>query len=254
MKVVLLAGGLGTRLAEYTDTIPKPMVTLGEKPILWHIMNRYAKFGHDDFIVALGYKADVAKDYFLNYRNLNSDLSIDLSSGSVRSLREEKIGWNVSLVDTGHATLTGGRLKRVENLLDGKRFMLTYGDGLSDIDIDALIKFHESHGKMITMTAVRPPARFGELQLNGSKVERFIEKPQLHEGWVNGGFFVIESDFLKLISGDSVMLEREPLEKAAEMGELMAYKHEGFWQCMDTKRDRDLLQSLLEKGAPWETK
>jgi glucose-1-phosphate cytidylyltransferase len=254
MKVVLLAGGLGTRLAEYTETIPKPMVTIGNKPILWHIMNRYAQFGHDEFIVALGYKSEVVKDYFLNYRKLNSDLAIDLDTGVVQSLREELINWHVSLVNTGEETLTGGRLKRLENFLEGQRFMLSYGDGLSDVDFDALIQFHESHGKMITMTAVRPPARFGELKLHGSSVENFVEKPQLHEGWVNGGFFVIEPDFLKLIADDSTMLEREPLERAAELGELMAYRHEGFWQCMDTKRDRDLLQTLYENGAPWEVR
>lgn len=254
MKVVILAGGLGTRLAEYTETIPKPMVTIGNKPILWHIMNRYAHFGHDEFIVALGYKSEVVKDYFLNYRKRNSDLAINLDTGVVQSLRDEIINWHVSLVDTGEETMTGGRLKRLGEMLEGQRFMLSYGDGLSDVDIEALINFHESHGKMITMTAVRPPARFGELKLDGSRVEKFVEKPQLHEGWVNGGFFVIEPDFLKLIMNDSTMLEREPLERAAELGELMAYRHEGFWQCMDTKRDRDLLQKLYENGAPWEVK
>jgi glucose-1-phosphate cytidylyltransferase len=170
----------------------------------------------------------------------------------VKNLREEPIDWNVTLVETGRDTMTGGRLKRLQNYLSGESFMLTYGDGLSDIDLDALIAFHKSHGKMITMTAVRPSARFGELELNGDKVESFVEKPQPHDGWINGGFFVIEASFLDLISDDSVMLEREPLERAASLGELMAYRHEGFWQCMDTKRDHDLLQSLLIKGAPWE--
>ena len=252
MKVVLLAGGFGTRLAEFTDVIPKPMVEIGGKPIIWHIMKRYAHFNHKDFFVALGYKSETIKDYFLNYRNLNSDLSIDLSTGRVESLREESIDWNVTLVDTGRDTMTGGRLKRLQKYLVGERFMLTYGDGLSDIDINSLIDFHESHGKMVTMTAVRPTARFGELELDGDKVESFIEKPQLHGGWINGGFFVIEPEFLDLISDDSIMLERQPLELASTRGELMAYRHEGFWQCMDTKRDHDLLQSLLLNGAPWE--
>ena len=252
MKVVLLAGGFGTRLAEFTDVIPKPMVEIGGKPIIWHIMKRYAHFNHKDFFVALGYKSETVKDYFLNYRNLNSDLSIDLSTGRVESLREESIDWNVTLVDTGRETMTGGRLKRLQKYLAGERFMLTYGDGLSDIDINSLIDFHESHGKMVTMTAVRPTARFGELELDGDKVESFIEKPQLHGGWINGGFFVIEPEFLDLISDDSIMLERQPLELASTRGELMAYRHEGFWQCMDTKRDHDLLQSLLLNGAPWE--
>ncbi|CAN2170231.1 GCD1 Nucleoside-diphosphate-sugar pyrophosphorylase involved in lipopolysaccharide biosynthesis/translation initiation factor 2B, gamma/epsilon subunits (eIF-2Bgamma/eIF-2Bepsilon) [Candidatus Nanopelagicaceae bacterium] len=252
MKVVLLAGGFGTRLAEFTDVIPKPMVEIGGKPIIWHIMKRYAHFNHKDFFVALGYKSETVKDYFLNYRNLNSDLSIDLSTGRVESLREESIDWNVTLVDTGRDTMTGGRLKRLQKYLAGERFMLTYGDGLSDIDINSLIDFHESHGKMVTMTAVRPTARFGELELDGDKVESFIEKPQLHGGWINGGFFVIEPEFLDLISDDSIMLERQPLELASTRGELMAYRHEGFWQCMDTKRDHDLLQSLLLNGAPWE--
>jgi glucose-1-phosphate cytidylyltransferase len=252
MKVVLLAGGFGTRLAEFTDVIPKPMVEIGGKPIIWHIMKRYAHFNHKDFFVALGYKSETVKDYFLNYRNLNSDLSIDLSTGRVESLREESIDWNVTLVDTGRDTMTGGRLKRMQKYLAGERFMLTYGDGLSDIDINSLVDFHESHGKMVTMTAVRPTARFGELELDGNKVDSFIEKPQLHGGWINGGFFVIEPEFLDLISDDSIMLERQPLELASTRGELMAYRHEGFWQCMDTKRDHDFLQSLLLNGAPWE--
>lgn len=252
MKVVLLAGGFGTRLAEFTDVIPKPMVEIGGKPIIWHIMKRYAHFNHKDFFVALGYKSETVKDYFLNYRNLNSDLSIDLSTGRVESLREESLDWNVTLVDTGRDTMTGGRLKRLQKYLVGERFMLTYGDGVSDIDINSLIDFHISHGKMVTMTAVRPTARFGELELDGDKVESFIEKPQLHGGWINGGFFVIEPEFLDFISDDSIMLERQPLEQAAKRGELMAYRHEGFWQCMDTKRDHDFLQSLLHNGAPWE--
>ena len=252
MKVVILAGGFGTRLAEFTEVIPKPMVEIGGKPILWHIMKRYAHYDHKDFFIALGYKSEIVKDYFLNYRNLSSDLSINLATGNVKSLREEPIDWNVTLVDTGRDTMTGGRLKRLQSYLAGERFMLTYGDGLSDIDIDALIAFHESHGKMITMTAVRPSARFGELKLNGDKVESFVEKPQLHDGWINGGFFVIEPKFIDFIAGDSIMLERDPLERAASLDELMAYRHEGYWQCMDTKRDHDLLQSLLIKGAPWE--
>lgn len=252
MKVILLAGGFGTRLAEYTDVIPKPMVPVGGKPILWHIMNSYAGFGHKDFFVALGYKAEVIKEYFLNYRAINSDFSIDMSTGSVTPLNIPPVDWKVTLVDTGEKTMTGGRLKRMRQLVGNETFMLTYGDGLADIDLAALLAFHRKHGKMITLSAVRPTARFGELELDADRVVSFEEKPQLHEGWINGGFFVIEPGFFDLIDGDSTMLEREPMEAAAKAGQLMAYRHHGFWQCMDTKRDHDLLQRLYEnKQAIW---
>jgi glucose-1-phosphate cytidylyltransferase len=251
MKVILLAGGFGTRLNEYTDTVPKPMVKVGGKPILWHIMQSYSRYGHKDFYVALGHKAEVVKEYFLNYRALNSDFVVDLSSGKVTPHQMGKVDWKVTLVDTGENSMTGGRTKRMQSFIGNETFMLTYGDGVADIDLDALLKFHRGHGKMVTMTAVRPAARFGELELDGSQVVSFEEKPQMHNGWINGGYFVIEPSFFNLIAGDSTMLEREPLEKAAHLGQLMAYRHESFWQCMDTKRDRELLESLWITGAPW---
>lgn len=252
MKVVLLAGGFGTRLSEYTGIIPKPMVPVGGKPILWHIMQIYAKFGHKDFFIALGYKAEVIKEYFLNYRALNSDFTIDLASGDTIHHQVNSVDWNVTLVDTGASSMTGGRVKRMQKYIGDEPFLLTYGDGVADIEIDEVLKFHKSHGKMITMSAVRPTARFGELEIDRGQVRSFKEKPQLHEGWINGGFFIVEPSFFDLIKGDDVMLEREPLEKATQMGELMAYKHEGFWQCMDTKRDQELLEDLFAKNkAPW---
>jgi glucose-1-phosphate cytidylyltransferase len=251
MKVILLAGGFGTRLAEYTDVIPKPMVPIGGRPMLWHIMQRYARFGHKDFYVALGYKAEVIKEYFLNYRALNADFTIDLASGSIRPHQTDSVDWRVTLVNTGDATMTGGRVKRMKPYIGDEPVLLTYGDGVADIDLNALLSFHRGHGKMITVSAVRPAARFGELELDGARVSSFKEKPQLHEGWINGGFFVIEPQFFDLIEGDSTLLEREPLEQAAKAGQLMAYRHEGFWHCMDTKRDHELLEALWKKGAPW---
>ncbi len=251
MKVILLAGGFGTRLSEYTEEIPKPMVRVGDKPILWHIMQTYAHFGHKDFFVALGYKAEVIKEYFLNYRVLHADFTVDFADGSVVPYQQAPIDWRVTLVQTGETTMTGGRLRRMKSYIGNETCMLTYGDGVADIDLEALLAFHRSHGKLITMSAVRPAARFGELELNGSHVKSFKEKPQLNEGWINGGFFVIEPAFFDWIAGDEILLEREPIEKAAAMGELMAFRHEGFWQCMDTKRDRELLETLWSKGAPW---
>lgn len=252
MKVILLAGGFGTRLAEYTDVIPKPMVPVGGKPILWHIMQTYAHFGHKDFYVALGYKAEVIKEYFLNYCPLNADFTVDLATGEVKTHHTAPVDWRVTLVNTGDASMTGGRVKRMQSYIGNETCMLTYGDGVADIDLDALLAFHRRHGKMVTVSAVRPTARFGELELNGSVVERFKEKPQMHDGWINGGYFVIEPAFFDLIAGDSTVLERDPLEKASQAGELMAYRHEGFWQCMDTKRDLDHLQNLWScDKAPW---
>ena len=251
MKVIFLAGGFGTRLAEFTDVVPKPMVPVGGKPILWHIMQTYSHFGHKDFYVALGYKADVIKDYFLNYRPLNSDFTVDLATGNVKAHQIAPVDWRITLVNTGDSTMTGGRVKRLRPFIGNETCMVTYGDGVADINLDALLDFHRSHGKMITVSAVRPAARFGELELDGSQVLSFQEKPQLHEGWINGGFFVFEPEFFDLIEGDSTLLEREPLEKAALAGELMAYRHNGFWHCMDTKRDHELLESLWAKGAPW---
>jgi glucose-1-phosphate cytidylyltransferase len=251
MKVIILAGGFGSRLVEYTEVIPKPMVPIGGKPILWHIMQTYSSFGHKDFYVALGYKAEVIKDYFLNYRALNSDFTVDLGSGSVFSHQADPIDWLVTLVNTGYATMTGGRIKRMKSFIGNETCMLTYGDGVADIDLNALLAFHRSHGKLVTVTAVRPAARFGELEMHGSRVVSFHEKPQLHDGWINGGFFVLEPAFFDLIPGDSTLLEREPLEEASQAGELMAFRHNGFWHCMDTKRDHELLESLWAKGAPW---
>ena len=251
MKVILLAGGFGTRLSEYTESIPKPMVTVGGRPILWHIMRIYAHFGHKDFYLALGYKAEVIKEYFLHYRTMNANFTVDLGTGVVHPHQTEEIDWSVTLVDTGLDTMTGGRIKRLQSFIGNETFMLTYGDGVADINLDAVLKFHKSHGKMVTLSAVRPAARFGDLEFDGDRVSSFQEKSQLHEGWINGGFFIIEPEFFDLIDDDSQMFEREPLERAVVAGELMAFKHQGFWHCMDTKRDRDLLESMWEKDAPW---
>ncbi|MCW5682815.1 MAG: glucose-1-phosphate cytidylyltransferase [Pseudolabrys sp.] len=252
MKVAILAGGLGTRLAEYTEAIPKPMVPIGGHPILWHIMQRYAAFGHKNFVLALGYKANVVKEYFLNHRALNSDFTVHLGSGKIETLQSGDLDWSVTLADTGERSMTGGRLKRLQRYLSDGTFMLTYGDGVASIDIARLLEFHRSHKKLVTVTAVHPVARFGELTLNGDRVTAFREKPQVVEGWINGGFFVCEPEFLEFIEGDDTVLEAGPLEKAAAAGELMAYRHDGFWQCVDTKRDRDYLDSLWRQGdAPW---
>ena len=252
MKVILLAGGFGSRLSEYTEVLPKPMVPVGGKPILWHIMRSYAHFGHKDFYVALGYKAEVIKEYFLHYRTLNADFTVDLGTGAVTPHQLDEVDWRVTLVDTGQNSMTGGRVKRMQPFIGNETCLLTYGDGVADIDLDALVAFHRSHGKLATVTAVHPGARFGELQLDNLRVTSFQEKPQLGQGWINGGYFVIEPGFFDLIAGDSTILEREPLEQVARMGELMAFKHEGFWQCMDTKRDRDSLENMWQqKSAPW---
>jgi glucose-1-phosphate cytidylyltransferase len=214
-------------------------------------MKTYAHFNHKDFYIALGYKAELIKDYFLNYRALNADFTVDLSSGDITSHQVESEDWRVTLVNTGEDSMTGGRVKRMQSYIGNEPFLLTYGDGVADIDLKELVAFHKNHGKMITVSAVRPSARFGELNLDGNKVSSFQEKPQLYEGWINGGYFVINPEFFDLIDGDSTMLEREPLEQATNAGELMAYRHDGFWHCMDTKRDYELLESLWEKGAPW---
>ena len=229
MKIILLAGGFGTRLSEYTDTIPKPMVKIGDKPILWHIMNYYAQYNYKNFVVALGYKGADIKKYF----------------------SEKFEDWSIELVDTGEKTMTGGRVKRLQKIIGNETCMLTYGDGLSNINLNSLIDFHKKHGKSITVSAVRPPARFGSIKLNGDKVTEFREKSHLDQGWINGGFFVLEPKFFELIDGDETYLEREPLERATSDGELFAYKHDGFWKCMDTKRDKDELEEIYQKGAPW---
>ena len=248
MKVVILSGGFGTRLSEYTEVIPKPMVRIGNIPILVHIMNIYSKFDQKDFYLALGYKSDVIKDFFLNYREINSDFSVNLKSGELSIKNQKNLDWDVTLVNTGLNTFTGGRIKRMKEFIGNETFLLTYGDGLADIDIDALISFHKNHGKMVTVTAVHPVARFGELDLKNERVVSFKEKPQIAQGWINGGYFVIEPEFFEFIEDDSTILEKEPLERVSKMGELMAFKHEGFWQCMDTKRDKDYLEDLWASG------
>ena len=253
MKVIILAGGFGARLSEYTESIPKPMVTVGGKPILWHIMNTYSKFEHKDFYIALGYKSEVIKEYFLNYRTLNSDFTVDLSNGGVLAHQQDAVDWKVTLVDTGLNSMTGGRVKRMRDFIGDEPFLLTYGDGLANVDIDALVNYHKSHGKMVTVSAVHPGARFGELDINNNVVTSFKEKPQITQGWINGGYFVMEPKFFDLIEGDSTILEKEPLEKVAQMGELMSFKHDGFWQCVDTKRDRDSLEEMSQAGnPPWQ--
>ena len=252
MKVVILAGGLGTRLSEYTVSIPKPMVTIGGRPILWHVMKTYAHYGHNNFFLALGYKAEVIKDYFLHYSNLNADFTINLSSGDIKSHQKDEVDWKVTLVQTGVDSMTGGRVKRMQKYVGNEPFLLTYGDGVSNINIAELLKFHRSHGKMVTVSAVHPIARFGELEISKGQVKSFQEKPQTTQGWINGGYFVIEPEFFDLIRGDDIILEKGPLETAAKNGELMAYHHNGFWQCMDTKRDRDALENMwLSENPPW---
>ena len=252
MKVVLLAGGFGTRLAEYTESIPKPMVPIAGRPILWHIMQHFAAYGHKDFYLALGYKAEVIKDYFLNYSSLNADFTVNLATGDMESHQADDTDWRVTMIDTGLESMTGGRIKRLKQFIGNEPFLLTYGDGVADIDIEELVNFHNSHGKMVTISAVHPGARFGELEIKDNQIITFKEKPQTRQGWINGGYFVIEPEFFDLISGDNTVLEQEPLEKVAAMGELMAFQHDGYWQCVDTKRDRDHLEELWQKGdAPW---
>jgi len=253
MKTIILCGGLGTRISEETQLKPKPMVEVGGRPILWHIMKIYEQHGQNDFMLALGYKGEVIKDYFLNYHARLSDLSVQLKSGEVTYSNPTAEDWRVSLIDTGPDTMTGGRLLRLKSHLQSSgTFMLTYGDGVSDVDVTALLAFHRSHGKLATVTAVRPPVRFGELTIEDDKVVSFQEKPQAGEGWINGGFFVFEPEVLDFIEDDSIMLDRAPLERLAENGELMVYHHPGYWQCMDTLRDKTTLDELWQSGqAPW---
>jgi glucose-1-phosphate cytidylyltransferase len=252
LKTVILCGGLGTRLAEQTHLKPKPMVEIGGRPILWHIMKIYEHYGHTEFVIALGYMGVFIKDYFLNYHAHQSDLTLKLKTGEVSYSNPTAEDWSVSLVDTGPASMTGGRLLRLARHLASETFMLTYGDGVADIDIAALLQFHRRHGRIATITAVRPSARFGGLHIENCAVTAFKEKPQSGEGWINGGFFVFEPGIFDFLQNDQTVLEQAPLESLATQGQLMAYEHEGHWQCMDTIRDRNALEALWQSGnAPW---
>ncbi|OGR82369.1 MAG: glucose-1-phosphate cytidylyltransferase [Elusimicrobia bacterium RIFCSPHIGHO2_02_FULL_57_9] len=252
MKVALLAGGMGTRLSEMTDRIPKPMVEIGGKPILWHIMKHYAHFGFREFVIALGYKGEVIKDYFINYRHHRSSLVVHLKSGHIQVKDGAQEDWIIHLLDAGEQTQTGGRVRRLMQYVGKEPIMLTYGDGVANVDIKKLLQFHKAHGRLATVTAARPPARFGGLQFKANQVTRFVEKPQIGEGWINGGFMVLEPEVLDYIEGDQTLFERQPLERLARKKQLVAYKHQDFWQCMDTVRDLKLLEELWSGGkAPW---
>jgi glucose-1-phosphate cytidylyltransferase len=254
MKVAILAGGLGTRLAEETETTPKPMVEIGGRPILWHIMMHYAHHGFKNFVIALGYKGEVIKKWVVDYSSLNSNLTVNTRTGEIKMDGSYKPDWCIELIDTGANTMTGGRLKRLEPYLGNETFMLTYGDGVSDIDINNLLAFHRVHGKLATLTAVRPVARFGQLEINDGRVAEFTEKPQTKEGWINGGFFVLEPSVFDYIDGDSTFWEKEPLERLAHDEQLMAYRHDSYWQCMDTLRDKINLDNLWQMDKPpWKT-
>ncbi len=248
MKVVILAGGYGSRLSEYTEVIPKPMVRIGNIPIIIHIMKHYASYGHKEFFLALGYKSELIKDYFLNLNRYNSDLTIDYENDEIKIHNKKNFDWKVTLVETGLKSMTGGRLKRIKKYVKDETFLMTYGDGVSDINLDYLYNYHRKQNKLVTVTIVRPVSRFGEINLVEDKISSFVEKPSSSKGWINGGFFVIEPEFLDYIKNDSTILEKEPLEKVAKEGNLIAYKHNSFWQCMDTKRDKEMLESLWNKN------
>ena len=254
MKVAILAGGKGTRLAEETEIRPKPMVAIGGRPILWHIMRHYAHYGHKEFCIALGYKGDAIKRYIVDHSSLQGDITVDLCKGSVVNHANgmQHLDWVVNLVETGEETQTGGRIRRLAPFIGRERFMLTWGDGVSNIDLDRLVEFHKSHGRLATVTAVRPPARYGRLDLEGDRVAHFAEKPQLSEGWINGAFFVLEPEVFDYIDSDNTVWERQPMERLAAEGQLMAYRHDSFWQCMDTLREKVILEELWQNGnAPW---
>lgn len=252
MKVGILAGGLGSRLAEETEIRPKPMVEIGGMPILWHIMMIYSAYGYNEFAVALGYKGEYIKRWFQDYTSLGGSMSINTAYGAVKRDTRGLPEWNVDLVETGMHTLTGGRIKRLASWLGKGTFMMTWGDGVADINLDKLLEFHRSHGKLATMTAVRPPARYGVIEFEGDQVAKFLEKPQTSEGWINGAFFVLEPGVCDYIDGDNVMFEHEPMRRLAADGQLMAYKHDSFWQCMDTVREKQVLQNYWDSGkAPW---
>jgi glucose-1-phosphate cytidylyltransferase len=254
VEVVILAGGRGTRIAEESSTRPKPMVEIGGRPLLWHLMNIYASHGHTDFLVACGYKAEIIKEYFHNFIVHNSDYVIDFRTGRLEFVSPSQLPWRVGVIDTGLDTMTGGRVLRLRSLIRGDTFMVTYGDGLGDVDIGGLLAFHQAHGRLATVTAVRPPSRFGGLTIEQGRVREFSEKPQTGEGWINGGFFVFDRRVFEYLHGDDTILEREPLEQLASGGELMAYQHTGFWQPMDTLREKQLLEELWGSGrAPWKS-
>lgn len=254
MKVVILAGGLGTRISEESHLKPKPMIEIGGKPILWHVMKSYSAFGYNEFVICCGYKAHVIKEYFADYYLHRSDITFDFTEDNCMEIHNNFAEpWKVTLIDTGLNTMTGGRVKRIQKYVGNEPFMLTYGDGVCDVDIDALMSYHKSHGKLATLTAIQPDGRFGVLDLDGNNsIHSFREKSKSDSGWINGGFMVLQPEIFDYIEGDTTVLEKEPLETVAQTGNLMAYKHDGFWQCMDTQRDRELLETLIEtKQAPW---
>jgi glucose-1-phosphate cytidylyltransferase len=254
MKVAILAGGMGTRFAEETDIRPKPMVQIGGQPILWHIMKHYSHYGYNQFVIALGYKAEYIKKYMVNYHSLQSNLTVRIKNGDVLRHPGNHPDWTADLIETGIGTKTGGRIKRLAPYLGNQTFMLTWGDGLSNVNLDKLLEFHKSHGKLATVTAVRPPARFGHLAFYGNHVVEFSAKPQTKEGWINGAFFTLEPGVFDYIDGDQTQWEKEPMQHLAKDGQLWAYRHESFWQCMDTPRDKTLLQQLWDSGnAQWKT-
>ena len=250
MKVVILAGGYGTRLAEETEVKPKPMIEIGGRPILWHIMKHYSHYGFREFHIALGYKGEDIKHYFLDYYALNNSMTVNLGNGEVTFHRKRVEDWIVHLEDTGVDTMTGGRLRRLQPFLEEETFMMTYGDGVSDVDLTQLLRFHKSHGKIATVTAVRPPARFGGLTIEGDTVREFTEKPQIGEGWINGGFFIFEPGVFAYLRNDGDSLEMDALEQLAGDGQVASFCHDGFWQCMDTLRDKRQLESLWRSGCP----
>ncbi len=254
MKVAILAGGMGSRLAEETEFKPKPMVEIGGYPILWHIMKHYSGYGHNQFIVALGYKGEIIKKYMTDYNAQNSNVTVNLKNGDIKYDESNIPNWTVELIDTGIRTNTGGRIKKLKPYIGNETFMLTWGDGVSNVDLDKLIAFHKSHGKLATLTAVRPPARYGYMIFDGDKIVEFTEKPQIGEGWINGAFFVLEPEIFDYIEGDETAWEKEPLERLAKDGQLMAYQHESFWQCMDTLREKYILEHIWQSGnVPWKT-
>lgn len=254
MKAVILAGGFGTRLSEQTEVRPKPMVEIGGQPILWHIMKQLSSHGITEFIVALGYKGQMITEYFVNYTQFSGDCTVNTKVGTIDTRGTASEDWTVHLANTGLNTMTGGRIRRVKDYLDDAPFLMTYGDGVANVDVSALQEFHASHGKRATVTAVQPSARFGALSFNGDLVESFNEKVQSQEAWINGGFFILNPDVIDLIDSDSTSWEQEPVKRLAESGEMAAFKHDGFWQCMDTLRELNILQELWDTGtAPWKT-